>query len=74
MLQTAYWALGIGVTIVGVGLSLLFQGQALKLADNTRTIGKASYAMGVVWMILGCFCFVFGFIVYVLVKYSLIPA
>lgn len=68
MLQTAYWALGIGITIIGVGLTLLYQGEALKKSKQTQDIGKKSYGAGIAWVVLGSFTLLLGFAIWALVQ------
>jgi hypothetical protein len=60
MLQTAYWALGIGLTMAGVGRTLQYQGEALKKSAKTQDIGRKSYSTGIAWTVMGGFIFLLG--------------
>ena len=72
MLLTAYWALGIGLTMAGVGLALQYQGEALKRSVQTQDIGKKSYVTGIAWTVMGGFIFLLGFVVWMLVQFGCI--
>ena len=72
MLQTAYWALGIGLTMAGVGCTLQYQGEALKKTKQTQDIGKKSYNTGIAWIVMGGFIFLLGFLVWVLIQLGFI--
>jgi len=72
MLQTAYLALGVGATMVGVGLALQYQGEALKKSEQTQDIGKKSFRAGVAWQIFGGAIFLVGFILGILTPLGII--
>ncbi|MCX6008834.1 MAG: hypothetical protein NTW48_02125 [Chloroflexi bacterium] len=72
MAQIGYWALGIGLTMVGVGFGLQYQGEALKRSKRTQDIGKKSFNTGIAWKVMGIFIFLLGFAVIMLVSFGLI--
>ncbi len=72
MLQTAYWALGIGLTMAGVGRTLQYQGEAFKKSAKTQDIGRKSYSTGIAWTVMGGFIFLLGFVVWCSVQLGLI--
>lgn len=72
MLQTAYWALAIGLTMAGVGLNLQYQGEAFKRSDQTKDIGKKSCVTGIIWTTMGGIVFVIGFLVWAFIQLGLV--
>jgi hypothetical protein len=72
MLQTSYWILGIGLTMTGVGLTLLYQGEALKRSRQNQDIGKRSYGAGLAWTVLGGLIVLTGFVVFLMVQAGII--
>ena len=56
----AYYLAGIGITVAGVGLQLLFQGEALKKVAKTNELGRWSSSCGIFWSILGLIAVIAG--------------
>lgn len=69
MLQTAYWALAVGLALAGVGYSLYYQAQVWINPDKKAEIGKRAIRFGMAWIIMGFSIFVLGFIVWALCKF-----
>jgi hypothetical protein len=67
-IEFAYWALGIGFALAGVGIQLWVQGAALKRDKLTRDIGKWSYTAGLIWAISGFIVFLWGFCIWLITK------
>ncbi len=47
------WLLGIAVAMVGVGLTLFFQGQALTQPKRSEAVGRKAIKTGWIWITLG---------------------
>ncbi len=62
MKEAVQYLFVIGVAIAGVGLTLLFQGLALKKPQRTNCIGNWAIALGVIWIGMG------GYALYVLLQ------
>jgi len=71
MLEASYFAMGTGVTSVGIGLALFFQGQALKRSTQTQDIGKKSSGYGIVWLCMGGLFILAGLCIYLFYRYIL---
>lgn len=56
----ADYLVGIGITIAGVGLQLMFQGEALKRSVNTIGLGRGAFSIGIFWIVLGLIAIVSG--------------
>lgn len=72
MVEMTYWAMGIGATMAGVGLTCKYQGEALRRSKKTEDIGKKSFIVGKVWEGIGFSAFVVGFVVFMLFHYGII--
>ncbi|GEM_PF-3220149 len=59
-MEMAYYLAGIGITVAGVGLQLVFQGEALKKTVRTNELGKGASGFGIFWAILGLIAVIVG--------------
>jgi len=70
MIDTSYWAMGTGVTMIGVGLALYYEGQALQITEATRIIGKKAFGYGIGWIVMGAMALLVGFFAWLMITYS----
>lgn len=70
MLQTAFWALGIGFALVGVGYTLYYQGKVWEDPKASKDISKKAILTGRVWVGLGLATFILGFIIFVICQFA----
>lgn len=59
-MEIAYYLAGIGITVAGVGLQLVFQGEALKKVAKTNELGRWASSSGIFWAILGLIAVIVG--------------
>jgi len=66
MIGMLLWAMSGGLTMIGVGLSLFYQGQAFKKATSTYAIGVGSFRTGIAWAIMGGILFFVGGLLFIM--------
>lgn len=70
MWQTALWALGIGLALVGVGYTLYYQGEVWKDPKKAGDISKKAICIGRLWVGVGFGVFILGFIVFLICQFA----
>jgi len=69
MIDITYWAMGTGITIIGIGLALFYEGQAFKTSDMTRKIGEHAFITGIIGITLGTFFMLLGFSIWLMLTF-----